>query len=139
VVRENNSGIFLTTSLEALTNQGDPKSGDFVTSLAFFAASDINGLTASSTVGEVVSFFANRIVRRSNPTSQAPDPTTLTIENKPAARVVLRTSALDLELLAIDLGGSNFGLAIALTAPNEMTRFDPVLRAVLGSSEFTGR
>jgi len=111
-----------------------PPPGQFQARLFATPITAIQGLPAEATPRDVLGFFAESLSTSGVTFSQ---PSDLTIGGRAAARIEGSGTDGQAIVLAVNLGESNYVFATATSAPGEIGRFEPTLRAILESLTYT--
>lgn len=115
---------------QAALDAASPAPGQFQARLFTTPVSAIEGLSAEATPRDVLQFFAESL-STSGVTFSAP--TDLTVGTRPAARIEGTGTDGQGVVLALNVGDNNYAFVSAISAPGEISRFEPTLLAILDS------
>lgn len=137
VTQELQNGVVIGTSQEAIQSSAPLKSGEFFLSLIVGPISSLPGVAGKPTAEDVVRAYGNNIGQQANITM--PDPTTFSIGSRSAARIEVPLKDVQASIIAVDIEGGNFALALAFSASGELGQFEPTLLAILESVQYKAK
>ncbi len=111
-----------------------PAPGQFQARLFVTPISVITGLPLDATSRQIIEFFAQSLASTGATFNPAAD---VTVGGHSAARIDGSSTDGQAVVFVIDLGEGNFLFASATSAPGELARFEPTLRAILTTITYT--
>lgn len=144
-VQEFEGQILLGTSAQALestTSDTAVTPGQFAVGIIMFKTSDVVGLSPDSGPREVLDVFSQFITGANQTAGQINSPTfgdsaDLTIGPRRAARAEGSSGPDQALLIALELEPGAFAILVGGSAPNELARFEPTLRAVADTMSYS--
>jgi hypothetical protein len=134
VAQEFQNGVVVGTSQAAIESSGPLKTGEFIVSLVIGPINSLPGVAGKPGVQDVARAYGSRLASQANITM--PPPTALSVGARNAARIEVPLKDVQASIVAVDLEGGNFVLALAFSAPGELSQFEPTLLAILESVQY---
>lgn len=125
------SGQVTIANNQTAAENSFPTPGQFVARMFTGPISAVAGLTDQSTPTEVLQRFAESLGDL-----QFGAPADLTIGPYPAARIEGSSPEGQGIILALNLGGGNYGIVSAVSAPGEMPQYEPTLLTILATLQY---